>query len=478
MNHALVEHFRLPQELIHVRLRGPLSREPGYFRFAADTICYGRSASGSRTPRAHGKLYDTAGDVVAEGGAIRLPFDPDEVVDNLRHERYLAGGGRSARESPYLRSLYYGWLRPLVPAPVRRRLQRALLGDWDRIPFPQWPVDGTVDRLLERLLAVSMTALGLARVPFIWFWPDGATACAIMTHDVDDRAGLDFCSELMALDDAVAIKSSFQIVPEGRYPVADALLHDIRARGFEVNVHDLNHDGRLFTSREEFSRRVERINAWGRRYQARGFRSGQLYRNQAWLSELAFSYDMSVPSVAHLDPQRGGCCTLTPFFIGKVLELPLTTIQDYSLFYVLRDYSTRLWTRQADEIAARHGLLSFLVHPEHVIEASARKTYRALLEYLAGLRETRNVWIPLPREVDRWWRQRRALTLVRDGDGWRIEGDGKERARLAFATVTDGKLAFTIDGAPVDGPRIDAGTIRHASIEMPSIEKPTIGERR
>ena len=29
-----------------------------------------------------------------------------------------------------------------------------------------------------------------------------------------------------------------------------------------------------------------------------------------------------------------------PYFIGHVLELPLTTAQDYTVFHVLGDYST------------------------------------------------------------------------------------------------------------------------------------------
>jgi len=34
---------------------------------------------------------------------------------------------------------------------------------------------------------------------------------------------------------------------------------------------------------------------------------------------------------------------------------------------------------------------------------------------------------------------------VRDGSGWRIEGVGKERASLAFATLVDDTLAFTFE---------------------------------
>ena len=71
-----------------------------------------------------------------------------------------------------------------------------------------------------------------------------------------------------------------------------------------------------------------------------------MYREQEWFDAFDFSFDMSVPNVAHLEPQRGGCCTVMPYFIGDVLELPLTTTQDYSLFHILGDYSTTLWKRQ------------------------------------------------------------------------------------------------------------------------------------
>ena len=302
-----------------------------------------------------------------------------------------------------------------------------------------------MDGLLEQLLALSMKARGVDRVPFVWFWPDGATSCVVMTHDVEELAGRDFCSQLMDMDDSVGIKASFQIVPEGRYPVPDTFLDEIRARGFEINVHDLNHDGHLFADRDGFLRRAERINTYGRRYRALGFRSGALYRNQAWYGALDFSYDMSVPSVAHLDPQRGGCCTVMPYFIGRMLELPVTTIQDYSLFHILNDYSIDVWKQQLEAIGDSHGLATFIVHPDYVIERRARATYRALLEHLARVCEQRRAWIALPRDVRRWWQDRSTLRVVPDGGRWRIEGEGKERARLAFAVLVGDSLEFSVE---------------------------------
>src|SRR6185312_8932550 len=257
--------------------------------------------------------------------------------------------------------------------------------------------------------------------------------------------GRRFCSQLMDLDTAADVRSSFQIVPEGRYPVPEVFLDEIRSRGFEVNVHDLNHSGRLFATRAGFLDAVGRINAYGRHYRAVGFRSGALYRNQEWFDALEFSYDMSVPSVAHLDPQRGGCCTVMPFFIGRTLELPVTTIQDYSLFHILNDYSIDVWKRQIDAITRQHGFASFIVHPDYVIAKRARATYQALLEHLARIRAERQMWIALPGDVDRWWRQRNEMTVVRDAGGWRICGEGSDRARLAFATLAGDRVELSIE---------------------------------
>ena len=154
---------------------------------------------------------------------------------------------------------------------------------------------------------------------------------------------------------------------------------------------------------------------------------------------------MSVPNVAHLDPQRGGCCTVMPFFIGKLMEIPVTTTQDYTLFHILNDYSIDVWKRQLAAITRHHGLASFIVHPDYVIAKRARATYQALLDHLAQMRDDGQTWMALPREVDTWWRQRSQMRVVRDGSAWPIEGPGHERARLAMATCVDNRLVFTLD---------------------------------
>jgi len=342
-----------------------------------------------------------------------------------------------------VRKAYYA-VRPFLPVAVRKHLQRASLKGWASKPFPTWPIDRSVDSVFDQLMALSIKKQEVEKIPFIWFWPEGKAGCAIMTHDIETQTGLDFCSALMDLNDSHGIKSSFQVIPEGRYRATERSLGEMRNRGFEVNVHDWNHDGYLFSSRTLFLSRAAKINEVAARYRAEGFRSGVLYRNTDWYGDLNFSYDMSVPNVGHLDPQPGGCCTVMPYFIGKILEIPLTTIQDYSLFHILKDFSIDVWKRQLGRILDGYGMASFNVHPDYIIEERARATYSQLLAYLSDLASERNIWLSLPREVNHWWRDRSQMKLVEREGHLKIEGPGKDRARIAYASLEGAQLSYTV----------------------------------
>ena len=68
----------------------------------------------------------------------------------------------------------------------------------------------------------------------------------------------------------------------------------------------------------------------------------------------------------------------------------------------------------------------------------------ALLSHIAKLREERGIWTALPKDIARWWRQRSEMRLVEDENGLRIEGEGQERARIAYASEKDGRLVFEV----------------------------------
>lgn len=438
MDNSVTKYFRYPERYGRFGLTGPLSKNGGYFQFGNSTL-YGR-VNGQPADTPVGLLESKIGKARTEDGVVYLPFDITDVVDDLRQETYTKGSADGLMRA--ITAAYY-FVRPILPVAIRKHLQSVRLRNWDRLPFPHWPVDRTVDSLMEQVLLMVLRAENLKEIPFIWFWPDNASSSAVVTHDIETAAGTELCPMIMDINDSFGISASFQVIPEQRYHVTKEFLDSLRQRGFEVVVHDLNHDGRLFHDRKQFLDRVAKINAYGEEFGAIGFRAGILYRNQQWFDALDFEYDMSVPNVAHLDPQRGGCCTVMPYFIGNLLELPVTMTQDYTLFNILNDYSTRLWEQQIELIMEKHGLINAIIHPDYITDPRERAIYEALLGRLADLREKKDLWITTPGEVNRWWRQRAQMTIVEQDGLLRIEGAGNERASIAYATEHDGQLVYS-----------------------------------
>lgn len=445
INASFTDYYRCPAEYSRIfrrKVAAPLTS--GYFSFGPETTCFGNYSGRGPATEPVQNLHDGFEDTVLEDGNVYLPFDPDEIADNFWREAYVEHW--RAETSALSTNLYY-FLRPLLPVSFRRVLQRFHFRGWEEPLFPRWPLDCSVDQIFRSLMLLALRASGVSNIPFIWFWPEGKNSCAIMTHDVESTKGRDFCSTLMDIDDSRGIKSSFQVVPEQRYDVPREYLQSLRKRGFEIAVHDLNHDGHLYRNRAQFLERAAKINSYLKEFETDGFRAGVLYRRQLWYDALKCSYDMSVPNVARLDPQHGGCCTVMPYFIGDVLEIPVTTVQDYTLFHILDDYSINLWKRQTEMIMQRSGLMSFIVHPDYIMQRRARKVYEALLDYLVDLRRDRGVWVTTPSKVNRWWRQRAAMNLTEVNGRWEITGEGSECARVAYASEADGELVLRLPGS-------------------------------
>src|SRR5258708_13425086 len=88
MNNQFLEYFRCPANYVDFRLQAEPLSDPGFFRVGPDLTCYGR-ISGAHTSRdSSGRLEDVLPAVRVERNTSVLPFDLDEVVENLRFERY------------------------------------------------------------------------------------------------------------------------------------------------------------------------------------------------------------------------------------------------------------------------------------------------------------------------------------------------------------------------------------------------------
>src|SRR5664279_5224143 len=128
-------------------------------------------------------------------------------------------------------SRIYYLLKPIMPWRLRLALRR-WRASRRRLAFADvWPIDARA-----------------ARTPSGWpGWPDGKQFAFVLTHDVEGNKGVSRVEQLMNLERKHGFASCFNFVPEGEYSVPDAIRESLDQAGFEVGVHGLEHDGRLYS---------------------------------------------------------------------------------------------------------------------------------------------------------------------------------------------------------------------------------------
>jgi peptidoglycan/xylan/chitin deacetylase (PgdA/CDA1 family) len=381
-----------------------------------------------------GRLLDGEGEPIASiwidgAGSILLPFDPDEVLLNYFSERYvdqLARNGRGWLPRALLRTYYR--VRGLLPRPLQIWIRRRYARLQARTPFPRWPLEtglhDFIDLFLSLLAEVSDT-----EIPYLAPWPDGYSWALVLTHDVETSVGLGAMDPLLDIERSHGLRSSWNFVAR-RYDVPDAVVRDLQAGGFEVGVHGLYHDGRDLSSLEGLRARLPAIHAVAQRWNAVGFRSPASHRRWEWMPLLQFDYDSSYPDTDPFEPQRGGCCSLWPFFNSELVELPLTMPHDHTLFVILGQQDESMWIEKAEALRERGGMALIVTHPDYLIEGPGLEAYDQLLALYAGDREA---WKPLPAELAAWWRRRAASSIVPAAGGWTVTGPAQAQARIAFA---------------------------------------------
>jgi hypothetical protein len=272
--------------------------------------------------------------------------------------------------------------------------------------FPRWPLDESVSRLLRFYARCLLAAASTDELPFRWFWPHGHHAALVLTHDVESAEGLRLSIPIADLEEERGLRSSFNIVADW-YPIDWGIVRELNARGFELGVHGVYHDRSLFSSRAAFEQQQPALRRMSAQLDAVGFRSPATHRVVDWLSELPFAYDCSMPHSDPFEPQPGGCCSVWPFFLGDVVELPYTAPQDHTLFTLLGERSVTLWRTQLERIEAEYGLIQLLTHPDpgYLGDTRNRELY---CEFLDFVRDRPKLWRTLPRDAAAWWRRRAA----------------------------------------------------------------------
>jgi hypothetical protein len=353
-------------------------------------------------------------------------------------ERYAGNHRRS-----WALRAFYG-IKPLIPRGVQLAMRRRYAKRQARRPFPAWPAEPIlVERQHEQLRRRVRTEPS-SRVPIVNFWPDRRRFALILTHDVEGPAGVENIPAVRQVEQRHGLVSSWNFVAEG-YPLPDGLFDELRASGCEVGLHGIRHDGKLFSSRASFDAELPKIHHYLQAWGAEGFRSPATHRNADWMPELGCRYDSSFPDTDPFEPQAGGCCSIFPFFIGPMVELPITLVQDHTLLDVLGQASTALWIDKAHWLIERHGLINIIIHPDYMLTPDRLGLYDRFLAYLRQRIDRDDGWHALPREVAQWWRLRAALCD-------RIEGQEVSAlpeplpngATLAEAAEMNGRIVFDL----------------------------------
>jgi peptidoglycan/xylan/chitin deacetylase (PgdA/CDA1 family) len=248
-------------------------------------------------------------------------------------------------------------------------------------------------------------------------WPEKKQFALILTHDVDTARGQDRCYQLMELEEKHGFRSAFNFVPE-RYVVSADLRETLIQRGFEVGVHGLNHDGKLFATKRNFQERAVKINHYLKQWDAVGFRSPAMHHDLDWIGDLNIEYDCSTFDTDPFEPQPDGVATIFPFWVRansskkSYLELPYTLAQDFTLFVLMKEKSIDFWQKKLDWIANQGGMALLNTHPDYMnfqggeqgIEDYPAKYYQQFLEHVKnkfhGL-----YWHGLPRELTHFFVQ-------------------------------------------------------------------------
>jgi peptidoglycan/xylan/chitin deacetylase (PgdA/CDA1 family) len=356
-------------------------------------------------------------------------------------EERFATRQRSARSL----TLYYR-LKPLIPRRTQLCLRRARARRLRRRHsyggrFPRWPIEPLLVSRREAALRERLRDSGGERMPLLGLWPDGHKFAYVLTHDVEGPRGLSQVEPLLEIEARHGVVSAWFLVGED-YPVETALLDRIRGAGCEVGLHGLHHDGRLFESRERFERQLPGIRRRLRDWGAEGFRSPAAHRHAGWMPELGSSYDSSFHDTDPFDPQPGGCCSILPYFLGEMVELPITLPHDFTMFEILREPDIRLWREKTSWIAEHGGLVNVLVHPDYALTPERLRHYDELLGFLTALD---GGWHSLPRDVAAWWRWRSALEAALEHEGGPTGGAlAAAGAPLWWAEERDGSIVITM----------------------------------
>ncbi len=258
-------------------------------------------------------------------------------------------------------------------------------------------------------------------------WPEGKQFAFVMVHDVEGIRGVENCRRLMQLECDAGFRSGFFFIPEGyEYRLTPELGQELTRTGFEVGIHDLHHDGKLYSSHQSFLQSAKKINQYIKDWHAVGFRSGFMHHNLDWIHELDILHDGSTFDTDPFEPQPDGAGTIFPYWVARpgvtaapkagelppgYVEMPYTMAQDSTVFTVFQERDINTWKTKLDWIARHGGMALVNAHPDYMAFEGQTGTprtypsdlYATLLKYVSS-QYGGQYWTATTQEVARYFR--------------------------------------------------------------------------
>lgn len=330
---------------------------------------------------------------------IIFNFDPEKTINILLYEKYFT---KKRPLHTYLPFHYH----KIGCRIFLNRIQTIIKKNLSTNNFPNWPIEPSIELLRYLILKFANQ-----KITKETFWPKNKKYALTLTHDVDTKKGFQKIPLLQKIEEKYNLTSSWNIVGH-HYKLNHKYLGTLTEQGHEIGLHGFNHDNKLsFIRKEDIEKRFQKCSELLQRYNIKGFRSPSLLRSDELFEVLPkfFSYDSSIPDTEVYSPigNNNGCCTIFPFFINDIVELPLTMPQDAILLNLgyspKRIYS--IWLNKLNWIKTLGGLAVVNMHPEPHFSGNIKMS-QLYEKFIQEITKDSNVWIANPQEIAKHWTKR------------------------------------------------------------------------
>ena len=360
----------------------------------------------------------------------------DEKIVFYLTEEYTKAYHQS-RFRVILRDVFYR-VKPIIPRYVQIKLRKKYIHFQRKNQFPSWPFDLSLYEVYKKGIREVFNSSNFTEIPFINFWPNDKKFAVVLTHGVETAVGQRNIWRVREIEEELGFRSSWNFVPE-RYELDEGLIQELKNSGFEIGIHGLKHDGKLFKNKKVFLKRAPKINYYLKKFNCLGFASPSTLRNISYMQNLDIKYDLSFFDCDIFEPQAGGCLSFHPFFLGKFIELPFTIPQDHTLFFLLGERDGKIWENKKKIIKNFHGLVLLNTHPDYLIKKNLLNIYK---EFLMKIKNEPDYWHALPKDAAEWWRSRAECNLKKINGQWKIYPPLKG-ASMGKINLKDGKIIFS-----------------------------------